>query len=104
MRLWFPPDQADKIAKRFMDWVKDNPADPSIVKALGMGVTTDENGMILGISLSEITKGKEKEVLEFAAKQNLFMAAGIAGYKYKNEIIFDFPEAFKILGMTPPEQ
>ena len=104
MRSWFPPDQASKIAKRFMDWVKDNPADTSIAKGLGMGFTTDENGMILGISLTEITSGKEKEVLEYAAKQNLFMAAGIVGYKYKNEIVFDLPEAFKLLGMTPPEQ
>ena len=103
LRNWFPPDQADKIAKRFMDWIKDNPPDSSIDKNLGIGVTSDENGMILAISLSEIMKGKEKEVLELATKQNLFMAAGIVGFKYKSEIILDFPEAYKILGMTAPE-
>lgn len=103
MRNWFPPDQADKIAKRFLDWVKDNPPDPSIDKNLGIGVTEDENGMILAISLSEIMKGKEKEVLELASKQNLFMAAGIVGFKYKSEIIHNFPDAYKILGMTAPE-
>ena len=103
MRNWFHPDQADKIAKRFMDWIKDNPPDKSIDKNLGIGITSDENGMILAISLSEIMKGKEKEALELATKQNLFMAAGIVGFKYKSEIILDFSEAYKILGMTAPE-
>ncbi|MFX0058631.1 MAG: hypothetical protein ACFE85_09285 [Candidatus Hodarchaeota archaeon] len=103
MRNWFPPDQANKIAKRFMDWMKDNPPDRSIDKNLGIGITSDENGMILAISLSEIMNGKEKEALELATKQNLFMAAGIDGFKYKTEIIQDFTEAYKILGMTAPE-
>ena len=102
IRNWFPPDQADKIAKRFMDWMKDNPPDRTIDKNLGIGITSDENGMILAISLSEVMKGKEKEALELATKQNQFMATGIKGFKYKTEIVLDFSEAYKILGMTAP--
>lgn len=103
MRNWFPPDQGNKVAKRFMDWSKDNPPDKSIEKNLGIGITSDENGMVLAVSLSEIMKGKEKESLQLATKQNLFMAAGIEGFKYKTEIILNFTEAYKILGMTAPE-
>ena len=103
MRNWFPPAQADKIAKKFMDWLKDNPPDSSIDKNLGIGVTSDENGIILAVSLSVIMKGKEKEALELATKQNLFMAEGNVGFKYKSEIILDYPEAYKILGLTAPE-
>ncbi|MFX1502198.1 MAG: hypothetical protein ACFFDH_14635 [Promethearchaeota archaeon] len=103
MRNWFPANQGNKVAKRFVDWLKDNPQDNTIDKNLGIGVNSDENGMILAISMSEIMKGKEKEALELATKQNLFMAAGIEGFKYKSEIILDFKEAYKILGMSAPE-
>ena len=103
VRNWFPPDQGNKVAKRYVDWLKDNPPDNTIDKNLGIGITSDENGMVLAISLSEIMKGKEKEALQEATKQNLFMAAGIEGFKYKSEVILDFTEAYKILGMTPPE-
>ena len=100
---WFPPDQASKVAKRYVDWLKDNPTDKTIEKPLCIGITSDENGNILAISVSEVMKGKEKEALQGFTEQSLFMASGIEGFKYKAEIILDFTEAYKILGMTAPE-
>jgi hypothetical protein len=48
-------------------------------------------------------KGKEKEALQGVTEQSLFLASGIEGFKYKSEIILDFKDAYKIIGMTPPE-
>ena len=100
---WFPPDQGSKVAKRYVDWLKDHPPDKTIEKVFFIGVSSEENGMVLAFSVSDIMKGKEKEALESATKQNLFMAAGIVGFKYKSEIVHNFPEAYKILGLTAPE-
>jgi hypothetical protein len=33
-RVWFPPDQSNKIAKAFVDWLKINPPDRTIEKLL----------------------------------------------------------------------
>lgn len=85
-----------------MEKVSHSP-DKTTEKNLCIGITSEENGNILAIGVSEIMKGKEKEALQGVTQQNLFMAAGIEGFKYKSEIILDFTEAYKILGMTTPE-
>ncbi len=100
---WFPADQSNKVAKRYMDWLKDNPPDKTIETNVRIGVLSDENGNVLVVSMADLMKGKEKEALFNVTKQNIFMAAGIEGFKYKSEIIFDFTEAYKILNMTAPE-
>jgi len=46
-RVWFPPDQANKIAKSFVDWLKDNPPDKTVEKNLCIAISSDENGYIL---------------------------------------------------------
>jgi len=102
-RNWFPGAQSSKIAKRYVDWLKDNPPDNTIDKNLFIGVTSDESGNVLVYGVSEIMKGKEKEALQNVTKQNMFMASGIEDFKYKSEIILDFTEAYKILGMAAPE-
>ncbi|MFX1310518.1 MAG: hypothetical protein ACFE8C_12525 [Promethearchaeota archaeon] len=102
-RNWFPADQANKVAKRYIDWLKDNPPDKTIETNIRIGVLSDENGNILAISMADVMKGKEKDALFNVTKQNVFMAAGIEGFKYKSEIILDFNEAYKILNMTAPE-
>lgn len=100
---WFPGDQANKVAKRYIDWLKDNPPDKTIETNIRIGVLSDESGNILAISMADVVKGKEKEALYNVTKQNVFMAAGITGFKYKSEIILDFQEAYKILNMSAPE-
>lgn len=102
-RNWFPGAQSSKIAKRYVDWLKDNPPDNTIDKNLCIAVTSNEDGNVLVYGVSEIMKGKEKESLQNVTKQNLFMASGVEGFKYKSEILLDFTEAYKILGMTAPE-
>ena len=102
-RNWFPPDQSSKVAKRYVEWLKDNPPQPDVDKSLAIAVTSAETGEILVYGVGQIGKGKEKEALLNATKQNLFMAAGIENFRYKTEITLDFTEAYKILGMTAPE-
>lgn len=102
-KLMFPPDQANKAATRFMEWMKDHPPDPKIEKILGIGVHSTEDGNILAIGISDAAKGKVKEALKLGTEQNLFMAAGVPGLKYKIDVMLDFTEAYKLLGMNAPE-
>ena len=102
-RNWFPPEQSSKVAKRYVAWLKDNPPDNTIAKVLCIAVTSHEDGNVLVYGVSKVMKGKEKEALEGTTRQNLFMAAGIDGFKYKSEIVLDFTEAYQILDMTAPD-
>jgi len=103
-RVWFPPDQANKIAKGFVDWLKDNPPDKTIDKNLCIAISTDDEGYIIAYGISEIMKGKEKEALQQNTKQNLFLASKIDGLRYKTDIFMDFTEAYKLIGMAPPPE
>jgi len=102
-RVWFPADQSNKIAKAYVDFLKDFPPDNSIEKTLVIAVGSDEDGTLLTYGIGEIMKGKEKEALKRSTQQNLFLASKVDGFRYKVEILLNFPEAYKILGMTPPE-
>lgn len=102
-RVWFPPDQANKIAKSYVDWLKDNPPDKTIEKTICIAISSDEKGDILVYGIGEIMNGKEKEALQRSTQQNLFLASKIDGLRYKVEVLMDFTEAYKILGMTAPE-
>ena len=102
-RVWFPPDQSNKVAKAYVDFLKDTPPDKTIEKIIAIAVGSDEDGTLLVYGIGEIMKGKEKEALQRSTKQNLFMATKVDGLKYKVEIFLDFSEAYKILGMTAPE-
>ena len=103
-RVWFPPDQSNKIAKAFVDWLKDNPPDKTVEKNICIAVSSDAEGYILVYGIGEIMKGKEKEVLQQNTKQNLFLASKVEGLRYKSDIFMDFTEAYKILGMAPPPE
>jgi len=102
-RVWFPADQPNKIAKAYVDFLKDYPPDNSIEKTLVVAVGSDEDGTLLTYGIGQIMKGMEKEALKRSTQQNLFMASKIDGLKYKVEIFLDLAEAYKILGMTAPE-
>lgn len=102
-RNWFPADQSNKVAKRYVDWLKDNPPDKTIETNIRIGLLSNEDGNVLAVSMADVMKGKEKEALQYVTKQSLFMAAGIEEFKYKSEIILDFKEGYKILNMTAPE-
>ena len=102
-RYWFPPDQSSKIAKLYVEWLKDNPPQPDVDKTLAISVTSAETGEILVYGIGQIGKGKEQEALVNATKQSLFLAGKIEGFRYKTEITMDFSEAYKVLGMTAPD-
>ena len=103
IRSFFPLNQGAKVGKKYIEWLKDNPPDNTISKTICIGVSSNEEGDIFTIGIGQIMKGKEREALERATKQNLFMANEIEGFRAKNEIILDFTEAYKIIGMTAPE-
>ena len=102
-RVWFPADQSSKVAKAYVDWLKDNPPDNSVDKTLAIAVGSDEDGTLLTYGIGEIMKGMEKEALKRSTQQNIFMASKVDGLKYKVEIFLDISEAYKILDMTAPE-
>lgn len=103
-RVWFPPDQANKIAKSYIDWLKENPPDKTIEKTICITVSSNEEGYIMVHGIGEIMKGKEKEVLQQNTKQNLFLASKVDGLRYKTDIYMDFTEGYKMLGMAPPPE
>ena len=102
-QVWFPPEQSDKVATRYIEWMKENPPDPTVEKTLCIGVRSTEDGHVLAIGIGDITKGKEKESLINATKGNLFLAAKIPGIRYETDLMLDFSEAYKVLGMTAPD-
>ena len=102
-QIMFPPQESNKVAKRYVEWMKDHPPDPSIEKTLCIGVRSTEDGNILAIGISETAKGKVQEALKLGTQQNLFLAAGVPGLKYKVDVMLDISEAYKLLGMTAPE-
>ena len=102
-RVWFPPDQSNKIAKAYVDFLKDNPPDSSIEKTIAIAVGSEEDGRVLVYGIGQIMKGKEKEALARSTQQNLYLATKMDNLKYKTEIFLDFTEAYKILGITAPD-
>jgi hypothetical protein len=102
-RAWFPASEGNKVGKAYVDWLKDNPQDKSVMKLLGIGVTSSEDGEVLVYGFDTIINGKEKEALEYTTKQDLFMATRVDSFKYKVEVILDFTEAYKIINMTAPQ-
>jgi hypothetical protein len=102
-RLWFPASEGGKVGKAYVDWLKDNPQNKSLMIMLGIGVSSSEDGYILTYGFDSIMKGKEREALEYTTKENLFMATKVDGLKYKAEVILDFTEAYKIINMNAPQ-
>ena len=103
-RVWFPPDQSHKVAQAYIDLLKEMPPDPTIEKTICVAVGSDEKGDILVHGVGEVQKGKEQEALMRTSQGNLFMSSKVDGLKYKSEIFLDFTEAYKILGMSAPEE
>ena len=99
----YPATQGAKVGQKFIEWLKDNPPDPSIEKNLCIGVGSTENGDIMVIGIGEVVKGKENEAMTRTAMQNFWLANEVEGLKYKAELIMDYTEAYKVINMTAPE-
>lgn len=102
-RVFVSPDQASKVGKKYIEWLKENPPDKTVDKTLCIFATSTEDGNVMVIGIGQIGKGKEKEALSEATRQNIFLAKEIDGLKYKVDVVLDFTEAYKILGMDAPE-
>ena len=102
-RIFVPPDQANKVGKKYIEWLKDNPPDKNIDKTLCIGALSTEDGNVMVIGIGQIGPGKEKEALSEATRQNIFLAKEIDGLKYKVDVILDFTEAYKVIGMDAPD-
>ncbi|MFX0047148.1 MAG: hypothetical protein ACFE8G_03170 [Candidatus Hermodarchaeota archaeon] len=102
-RVFVPPDQAHMVGAKYIEWLKDNPPDKTIDKTLCIAALSADDGNIMVIGIGQVGKGKEKEALAQATRQNLFLAREINGLKYKVDIVLDFTEAYKIIGMDAPD-
>jgi hypothetical protein len=102
-RMTYPPNQGAKVGQKYIEWLKDNPPDPSIDKTLCIGVASTETGDIMAIGIGQVTKGKENEAMTRTARQNFWLANEVEGLKYKAELIMDYTEAYKIINMTAPD-
>ena len=102
--LEYEAEEDPRIAiPEYVKKLKDNPPDKTVDKTLCVAVGSDENGSILVYGVGQIMKGKEQEALASTTQGNLFMASKLDGLKYKTEVLMDFTEAYKILGIAAPE-
>ena len=102
-RVFVPPDQANKVGKKYIEWLNDNPPDKTVDKTLCIFAHSTEDGNVMIVGIGQIGKGKEKEALSEATRQDIFLAKAIDGLKYKVDVVLDFTEAYKILGMDAPD-
>ena len=102
-RIFVPPDQANKVGKKYIEWLNENPPDKTVDKTLCIATMSTEDGNILIVGIGQVGKGKEKEALSEATRQNVFLAKEIKGLKYKVDIVLDFSEAYKVIGMDAPD-
>jgi len=102
-RIFVPPDQANKVGKKYIEWLNENPPDKTVDKTLCIATMSTEDGNIMVIGIGQIGKGKEKEALSEATRQNVFLAKEIKGLKYKVDVVLDFTEAYKVIGMDAPD-
>ena len=102
-RVFYPPDQGSKVGKKYIEWMKDNPPDNAVDKNLCIATLSTEDGNIMNIGIGKIGKGKEKEALAEATRQDLFLAKEVEGLKFKVDIVLDFTEAYRIIGMDAPD-
>ena len=102
-RIFVPPDQANKVGKKYIEWLNENSPDKTVDKTLCIATMSTEDGNILIVGIGQVGKGKEKEALSEATRQNVFLAKEIKGLKYKVDIVLDFTEAYKVIGMDAPD-
>jgi hypothetical protein len=101
--IFFRPDQATNVGKKFVEWMKDHPPDKTLYKNLCILIKSTEGGDIEALGIDEVMKGKVEELLKLYSAMNLFLASGVDGLKYKTEICLNFSEAYKIINLAPPQ-
>jgi hypothetical protein len=99
----FPPDQADAVAKIYLEHMKEERAAlrPLAKEIVPNAVKATEEGMSV-IGVLDVKEGKLEECLVAQQKQ-LLPYHVIPGYKYRMEVRFKVTEALEMLGMKLPE-
>ena len=100
-KVYFPPDKAAEVGKRYIEVLKKFPPDRSISKTLSIGVKATKNGIKV-IGVAEVKKGKFEEAFTRLNQSDLEYA-DIEGYRYKVETIMDITEAMPTIGLQAPE-
>ena len=98
----YPPEAATKVAKKYLEMMKKYPPDPEISETIVICARATKEG-IETLSVANVKKGKVEEALSRAATQNQEYATSIDGYKYEVNAYLDMAEAYKAVGMEPPE-
>lgn len=99
----FPHATSSKVAKKNIEMMKKYPPDPSIGTLLTIAIKASIEGMRVH-AIFNVAKGKVAEAMGRFAQQYQEYALEIDGFKYQLDTFMDVPEAYKILGMEPPEE
>lgn len=99
--IWYPTDKSSEVAKKYFDVLKELPPDPSIEKTILILVRSTKEGIHV-IGIGEPAEGKVKESIIRTTQGDEIMAS-IDGLTYQIDTYMDYTEAYKVLGMTAPE-
>ena len=98
----YPHEAATKVAKKYLEMIKKYPPDPEISETIAICARATKKG-IETLSVANVKKGNVEEALSRSATWNQEFATSIDGYKWKTNAYLDMAEAYKAVGMEPPE-
>ncbi|MFX1410368.1 MAG: hypothetical protein ACFFA6_08445 [Promethearchaeota archaeon] len=97
-----PHAAASKIAKKYIEMLKKYPPRPEISETIALGTRATKKGIII-LSVMDVKKGKVEEAIIDISGQYQEYVASIEGLKWKLNTFMDMAEAYKAIGMEPPE-
>jgi hypothetical protein len=100
--IYYPPSQADKVGKKFIEVTAKYPDDPSVMEPLVHGAVDATLDGIRVIGIASIKEGKAREALDLESKRMLEYAKSIEGFRYSIDISYDVLEAMDVIGMESP--
>ena len=98
----YPHEAATKVAKKYLEMIKKNPPTPEISETIAICARATKKGLET-LSVANVKKGKVEEAMTSSATFNQEFATSIEGYKWKITTYLDMVEAYKAVGMEPPE-
>ena len=101
IKIWFPPQKSEEVAKVYMEELKKYPPDRSLGKSLSTAIRPTENG-IVSIETFQVKEGKLEETLNHYQNVQV-MYHNIEGFKYEINVWRTAVEAMAMLGLKIPE-
>ncbi len=99
--VWYPTDKSNEVANKYFEVLKKFPPDPSLGKTILILVRSTKEGIHV-IGIEKPAEGKCEENIIRTTQGNEIMAS-IDGLTYQIDTYMDYTEAYKVLGMTAPE-